>query len=430
MISLRHHLAVLLTAVVVITNAACTLIPSTTSAQINTTTAVSLAPITTVDMSPLYNKAWIPGAQYIAEVNKQSITVTNLLTQTSIALTAPNAKNAAFSKSGNLLAFSSYTDPISIYDLEQTSRTPVHGPYNEITAMHFSEKDDMLIVMDTAKIVYIWDLTTYDLVSVYDFSSWPDINRQIETLSFSPDNSTIAVISTDDIPAIKLCSLTELGSCSTTTWPASARPFYEAEFSPNWDKVALISGASAQIINLVTNTPGPLLTHEDAISNWEFSPDGKIFAVYTAGTINQHYASILKLWDVTSGSLIQTFMRSTYNYATALNPTWTQLATSSDTGYIHIWNIETGVQDSIYTNNNMGVEYQMLQYSPDGTILASLDTTGTLALWDTKTHKQLKTVSLPNSYPTNLDFSSQGDWITTITDDDYITLWKPLGSTN
>ena len=72
----------------------------------------------------------------------------------------------------------------------------------------------------------------------------------------------------------------------------------------------------------------------------------------------------------------------------------------------------------------------MLQYSPDGTILASLDTTGTLALWDTKTHKQLKTVSLPNSYPTNLDFSSQGDWITTITDDDYITLWKPLGSTN
>ena len=71
-------------------------------------------------------------------------------------------------------------------------------------------------------------------------------------------------------------------------------------------------------------------------------------SVYTAGTINQHYASILKLWDVTSGSLIQTFMRSTYNYATALNPTWTQLATSSDTGYIHIWNIYVNICRTIF----------------------------------------------------------------------------------
>jgi len=430
MFSLRHYLTILFTVVIVITNAACALVPATTSAQINTRTAVSLTPITTINMSPLYNKAWIPGAQYIAEVNEQNITITNILTQTNIKLTAPHAKNVVFSNSSSLLAVSSYTDPISIYDLEQTLRTVVNGPYTDITVMHFSEKDDMLIAIDAAKMVYIWDLTTYDLVSLYDFSSWPDINRQIQSLKLSPDKSTLAVISTDDIPAIKLCSLIELGTCSTTTWPASARPFYEVEFSPNWDKVALISGASAQIINLTTNTPGPLLTHEDAISNWKFSPDGKFFAVYTAGTINQHYASILKLWDATSGSHVQTFMRSTYNSATVLNPAWTHLATSSDTGYIHIWNIETGVQDTIYTNNNMGIEYQALQYSPDGKILASLDITGTLALWDTKTHIQLKAVSLPNTYPTNLDFSSQGDWITTTTDDDYITLWKPVDPTN
>ncbi len=430
MTSSRRPSAMLLIVILVFTVISCDVSTSKHTAKINTQTASSLAPIASINMSPLYKKAWPRGGQYIAEVNDQHINITDILTQTNIALAAPNAKAAVFAKSGTILASSSYTEPISLWRLPETTPTILPGPYDEVSTMHLSEQGDMLVAIDIAKMVYIWDLTTSDLVSVYDFSSWPESNRQIESIKLSPDQSTIAVISTDDIPAIKLCNLNEASTCSTVVWPPSARPFYEAVFSPDWNKLALISGASAQIIDLSTNTAGPLLTHEDSISNWSFSPDGTSFAVYTAGTINQHYAAILKLWDTSSGSHIHTFMRSTYNYATTLSPTWTQAATSSDTGYIHIWNIDSGIQETTYTNQNKGTEYQALQYSPDGTILASIDSAGTLTLWNATTHAQLTTVSLPNSFPSILDFSLHGDWITTVTDDDHITLWKPAEPTD
>ena len=430
MISLRRTSTILSLVVLVLLVTSCDIVTFNNISKLNIQTASSLSPTASIDMSPLYTKAWPRGGRYIAEINEQNITITDIITQTNITLSAPNAKDVVFAQSGTILASSSYTEPISFWRLPETAPSSLNGQYDEIDIMYLSQQGDILVAMDITKIIYIWDLTNNNLVSVYDFSSWPEPNRQISSIKLSPDKSRFAAISTDDIPAIKLCNFTEVNTCSTITWPVSPRPFYEAEFSPDWNTLALISGASVQIIDLSSNTSGPLLAHEDSISNWSFSPDGRTFAVYTAGTINQHYAAILKLWDISSGAQIQTFMRSTFNYATTLNPAWTMVATSSDTGYIHIWNINSGIQETIYKNHNIGAEYRALQYSPDGTILASIDSDGILTLWDAKNHSQLRTVSLPNSFPSSLDFSLDGDWITTVTDDGHITLWKPAQSTD
>ena len=421
----RIYTNILITTGLAVCMVSCAIAPQTSTSKLNPSTAASLAPIATIDLTPLYAKISTKGGRYIAEINKQSITVTDLLSQTNVKLQTFNPKSAIFSKSGQLLASASTTEPISIWTLPNTTPMLLPGSYGPLTDMLFSDDENIFLAIDDSKIIYIWDLTNYELVSLYDFGLWPSQNRRISSVVLSPDNSTIAAISTDDIPVLKLCILTQQSDCRTVEWPQSARPIYAAEFSPNWSYLAFISGASAQIFNLTTNSIGPLLTHEDAISDWQFLPDEDTLAIYTAGAINQHYTAILKLWDTSTGENTQTFMRSTYTSATTISPTGSHLATSSDTGNIHIWDITTGAQEAVYTNPNNAISYNSLKYSPDGKLLASVDTKGSITLWDTETHQALSTNSLDNIIPTSIDFSIDGDWITTLTDSDNLTLWKP-----
>ena len=425
MLTRRIYSNILLTTSLAVSMVSCALVPQPSTSKLNPSTADSLAPIATIDLTPLYVKISTDGGRYFAEINEQSITVTDLLSQTNITLQTSNTESAIFSKSGNLLASASTTEPISIWTLPNITPILLPGSYGPITDMLFSDDENIFLAIDTTKTIYIWDLTNYELVSLYDFGLWPSQNRRISSVVLSPDSSTIAAISTDDTPVIKLCVLTSQSDCRTVEWPQSARPFYAAEFSPNWSYLAFVSGASAQIFNLTTNSIGPLLTHEDAISDWQFLPDEDTLAIYTAGTINQHYTAILKLWDTSTGENTQTFMRSTYSSATTISPTGSYIATSSDTGNIHIWDIITGAQEAVYTNPNNSINYNSLQYSPDGKLLASVDTEGSITLWDTKTHQALSTNSLDNITPTSIDFSLDGDWITTLTDRDNLTLWKP-----
>jgi len=424
MLPIRLYSNILLTTCLAISIISCSLVPQTNTPKLNSSTAASLAPIATIDMTPLYNKISTNGGQYFAEIYDKSIIVTDLLSQTNITLQASDTQSAVLSKSGTLLASSSGTEPIALWTLPNTTPTQLSGSYGPITNMLFSDDENIFLAIDLSKKIYIWDLTNYELVSLYDFSLWPSQNRRISSIVLSPDNSTLGVMSTDDIPVIKLCSLADPSDCRTVDWPESTRPFYTVEFSPNWSHLVFISGASAQVFDLTTNSTGPLLTHEDSISNWKFLQDGDILAIYTAGTINQHYTAILKLWDTSTGENTQTFMRSTYTSATTINPIGSHIATSSDTGYIHIWDITTGAQKAVYSNPNNAIYYS-LQYSPDGKLLASVDAEGSITLWDTTTHQALFTNSLTNSIPTSIDFSLDGAWLTTLTDRDQLTLWKP-----
>lgn len=425
MLTNRLYSSILLAAALVVCCTSCSIPSRSDIPKLNPDTADSLAPVATINMSPLYTKISTKGGQYLADVHDQAITVTNLLTQNNITLQAPNAKSAVMSSCGKLLASSSYTDPISVWHLPNSTPNYLNGAYEPIASMQFSEDTSLMLALDTNKMIYIWDLTSYDLIALYDFRSWPSENRRISSIELSPDNSHFAAISADDIPAIKICDLSEPDNCRTIEWPQSARQFYAVEFNTNWTQLAFISGASAQLFNISTNKLGPLLTHEDAISNWQFTPNGDILAIYTAGTINQHYAALIKLWDTSTGENTQTFMRSKYTPATTINPQGTHLATSSDTGHIHTWNINSGNQEAVYSHTDINTEYLSLAYSPDGKLLAAVDTTGTITLWDTKTHQQLAIRSAPNILPTTLDFSVDGHWINTLTANDEVTIWKP-----
>ena len=428
MLTNRLHIISLFATALIVSATSCTITSQSAIPKLNPETAASLAPVATIDMSPLYTKISANGGQYFANVHDQTITLTDLLSQTSITLQAPNAHLAFMSSSGKLLVSTSYTDPISIWDLPNPTPKHLFGPYGSIVSMAFSEDSTMLLALDTNKMIYLWDLATDDLIALYDFKSWPAQNRHISSIDLSPDSSHFAAISADDIPAIKICDLSNPNNCRTIEWPQSARQFYAVEFNTNWTQLAFISGASAQLFDISTNKLGPLLTHEDAISNWRFTPDGEILAIYTAGTINQHYASLIKLWDTSTGDNTQTFMRSKYAHATTINPQGTHIATSSDTGYIHIWDIDSGKQEAVYSNTDSNTEYLSLAYSPDGKLLAAVDANGTITLWDTKTHQELSSSSVPNISPTTLDFSVNGNWITTFSDNDYVTIWKPSDS--
>ena len=129
MLTNRLYSPILLLAALVVCCTSCSIPPRSDIPKLNPDTAGSLAPVATINKSPLYTKISTKGGQYLADVHDQAITVTNLLTQNNITLQAPNAKSAVMSSCGKLLASSSYTDPISVWHLPNSTPNYLNGAY-------------------------------------------------------------------------------------------------------------------------------------------------------------------------------------------------------------------------------------------------------------------------------------------------------------
>ena len=156
-----------------------------------------------------------------------------------------------------------------------------------------------------------------------------------------------------------------------------------------------------------------------------FSPDGRWLVSGTAD-------GQIQMWDVATGEALIFFAEPTKNLgqisALAFSPDRAVLAAGTHT-QLHLWDVRTGHKlFSVSTVHKRGrVTFhdspESLVFSPDGAILVSGHTNGTVQLWDAKTGDRIAALDGHTQQVETLKFSPDGETLVSTAQDGTIFLW-------
>ena len=105
----------------------------------------------------------------------------------------------------------------------------------------------------------------------------------------------------------------------------------------------------------------------------EFDPTGALIAT------SRPVEGVADVWDARTGRRAATLTASAHVLDIAFDASGTRLATAHADGSIRLWDPETGVQDLVLHGDDH--EAQSVAFSPDGSMLASMDESGVARVW-------------------------------------------------
>ncbi|MBD2340169.1 ribosome assembly protein 4 [Calothrix sp. FACHB-156] len=213
-----------------------------------------------------------------------------------------------------------------------------------------------------------------------------DHNSSVNSVTFSPDGQQLASGSDDN--TIKLWDV------STGKVIQTLPPLREATPTESY----IDSG------------------HQDSVTSIAFSSDGKKLA---SGSEDK----TIKLWDITTGKLLQTFSGHGDVIKTiALSSDGQKLASGSKDKTIKLWDVSTG--KLLQTFSGHGDVVNSVALSSDGQKLASGSKDKTIKLWDVSTGKLLQTLIVHRDAVNSVAFSPDGQHLASGSDDNTIKLWN------
>jgi WD40 repeat protein len=222
------------------------------------------------------------------------------------------------------------------------------------------------------KVVELRDATTGQVVRTLQPSG------QFLDAAFSPDGRTLALTSADEI-AVTLWDVTTGQSQRTLSGFQTAAPVYSVIFSPDGRTLIWIARAKVQLMDINSGQLGNAFEHEDFVSDTALTPDGRILATASAGTVNNKYVPFVKLWDAASGRGLGTLIHGDeYTTSIAFSPDGRILAAGSGKSVI-LWDVAT--QEELITLSGHTDRVSSVAFSPDGRTLASAGSDGTVRLW-------------------------------------------------
>ena len=296
----------------------------------------------------------------------------------------------------------------------------------QFTTLAFANNRNILASGDSAGNIQLWDLNKGTQHTILTSR----VGKPIGGLAFAPDDTTLTsesdgIVETWDTTTLKqIDSFTipdAVGSGRTKMSTSAYTPidfsYGLASLTDNGGKLAAFRGQyrkKDEKIKVWDITTGKRLCSitEAPLGNviLAFAHDGKTFA-----TGNQNVAY---LWNTHTGERLATFNLSKYQitpaggitnvYAGAFTHDGKILAVggSSKEKVIYLWDIAT--QTLIATLK--GHEYTICQlvFSPNDTILASGDASGTIRLWDMSNGTPLTTYNSSGGYVKELAFTPDG----------------------
>ena len=386
-----------------------------------------------------------------ASIESGNIAIWDILTQQQIASTQVVAESirleskstqwkaekpvfSAFSSNGSILAVVNRQGSVRIWQphINTQLKTLTTGFTDTITALAYANNSNKLVSGDSKGNIKLWDLNTGTERTI----STSHFGKPIGGLAFATDDTTIisesdGVIEVWDVNTQKkIDSYTILDAAGngrtkmTTSTKSSVMSFSYGltALNANGGKLAAFRDfqhreADEKIRVWDVPTGKHLCTIVEASLSdiiLAFSHDGK--------TIATGRRDVIYLWSTDTGERLATFKMSknqkssteisTAVYAAAFTQDGNILAIGGRTNEkaVILWNINT--QEQIAALEGHEYTISQLEFSPNGTILASGDAGGTIRLWDISTGKSLRTFNTSGGYVSKLLFSPDGTTLT------------------
>ena len=290
-----------------------------------------------------------------------------------------------------------------------------------INDMRFSPDGTQLAVGND---IGIW---LYDAKTGKEIALFPGI---CESLAFSPDGRFLANGGFGKLWGEEphLWEITTRRKISSTS---ESRPATALRFSEDGKRLVSVDSWGATISRL------DIETGERDVTNLDGQPDslGHLIEVYTfthdrvAGGKRD---GKIRLWDTTTGKKITTLSGhavenqdpslDTFVLALDFSPDGTRLASGSTDTTVRLWDIATTNEEPITLRKHTGW-VNALAFSPDGKMFASGSTDKTVQLWNTATGEHLATLTGHLTGIAALTFSPDGNTLASGSTDGTISFW-------
>jgi WD40 repeat protein len=303
------------------------------------------APVISAD-----NAASLQAAHQTSEIN----TISDLVWSTdSGILVALSSSGAARYNGANL-------EKIDTFTFDATAGVYAASPDGKTLA--FSEDYYNLFLADASQ--------TRDALTIYS----PEM---IGLADFSTDGSSLLTTSMDTI-MVTLWDVTNGDVKASLDSFETAAPVYSAHFAADGQHIIWVARATVQLQDIATQEMSPVFSHEDFVSSVALAPDGSQLATAAAGTINGEFSPAIFLWNPASGETNAILSNpDPFNVVTFSADSSLLAAASGST--ILMWNAST--YQPVASIATGGDDISILAFSPDGSSLASVDTSGNITLW-------------------------------------------------
>lgn len=196
-------------------------------------------------------------------------------------------------------------------------------------------------------------------------------------VTFSPDGKYFTVTDMDDMK-VSVNSLPDGSEVKVLSGFQTAAPVFDVGFAGNSASLLWHARASIQLQDIASGNMGASFSHEDFVSAFQLSSDGKMLASAAGKTINGSFVPAVTLWDASSGSELHTLVLSEAASGLSFSPDGTLLAVSSGND-VQVWNTSSGTQLATLSGHNAPV--YLVAFSPDGKSLVSSAQDNQVILW-------------------------------------------------
>ena len=338
--------------------------------------------------------------------------------------------SAAFSSDGKTIATASWDSTIVLWDVkDHKPRTTINGHISGFNSINFSPDGKTIVSGGEDRIVRLWDITTGENIRIYTGHA-----GVVLSVAFSPDGRTIASASgrhyesgwIGDDPTIRLWD-TESG-IQKQILIGDRTAVYHVAYSPD-GQVLVSCGSEKKATFWDTATGNPLWTiagkartsgdtnlNGEGVGRVQFSPDGMM--------ASSGEKSETSVWDISSRQLIATFSGTSRKTSdSAFSPDGKILATLYANGEIHLYNIATGVRNTIISEHTSNLS--LIAFSPNGKTLATADfhEDNKVRFWDPDSGELQSVIVGHQDGVASLAFSPDGQTLATASWDGTMLLW-------